>query len=111
MFSPNAYARIFEDMDVLKFAMNFRKLGSVDVRIIEYLDSLEEVGKINEKVFKGSYADLAKAIGYDDISNLRKAIIRLEDNVIIRVERNGQKRNKVIHLNSYWMLRVKECME
>lgn len=111
MFSPNAYIKIFEDLDILKFAMNFRKLGSVDVQIIEYLNSLENVGKINEKIFKGSYADLAKAIGYDDISNLRKAILRLEDNIIIRVERDGQKRNKIIHLNPYWMLRVKECIE
>lgn len=108
------FAREFDSMKVLKFALNFRKLGDLDVRIIEYLHNLpaETYQEVTDtRVFRGNFSKLAEAIQYKDPCNIRKAVLRLENLGILWCKRSGKHRVHSIILNKYWMLRVRDHME
>lgn len=111
MFNANKFVRDFENMDMLKIVLNFRKLGNLDVRILEYLCKLptEVYSEVSDvRVFRGNYSELAKVIQYDDQCNVRKACIRLENNGLITINKNGRNITGIV-LNKYWMIKVRDA--
>lgn len=108
MLKPNQFVEQFNDMEMLKFAINFRQLGNLDVRILEYMCSLptEIYSEVSDtRIFKGNYSELADAISYPDQCNVRKSCLRLEAQGIITICKENS-RIKAIVLNKYWMLKV-----
>ena len=111
MFNANQYVKDFDGMEMLKFALNFRTLGNLDVKVLKYLCSLpaETLSEVSDvRIFRGGYSELARAIRYDDQCNVRKAVMRLEDIGVLTTTKGNNRRITTIILNKYWMLKIRD---
>ncbi len=86
-------------MNHIEFAFNYSKLVPTEREIIEFLY------KITDNIFIGGYSDLMKAMTkpvYNNVSNFRKAIIRLSERNIVLISYKKNRRIDSIQLNPYW---------